>query len=65
MVTKKVDNEDKTTLPIRQGGTNRIMLDKTQYKNGIEFNYKELGQRGGWIINESGLYSLILSIKFN
>lgn len=41
------------------------MLDKTQYQNGIEFNYKELGQRGGWIINESGLYSLILSIKFN
>lgn len=41
----------------------RKMLDKTQYENGIEFNYKELGQRGGWIINESGLYSLILSSK--
>ena len=37
----------------------RIMLDsKTQYRFGIE-----LGQRGGWIINESGLYSLILSSK--
>ena len=23
----------------------------------------ELGQRGGWLINESGLYSLILSSK--
>lgn len=41
----------------------RIMLDKTQYENGIEFDYKQLGQRGGWIINESGLYSLILSSK--
>lgn len=48
---RHIDNED------------RIMLDKTQYQNGIEFNYKELGQRGGWIINESGLYSLILSSK--
>lgn len=37
----------------------RLMLDgKTQSQFGIE-----LGQRGGWIINESGLYSLILSSK--
>lgn len=37
----------------------RIMLDsKTQSQIGIE-----LGQRGGWVINESGLYSLILSSK--
>ena len=36
----------------------RKMIDKTQYQNGIE-----LGQRGGWIINESGLYSLILGSK--
>ena len=43
----------------------RKMLDKTQYENGIEFDYKELGQRGGWIINESGLYSLILSSKLH
>lgn len=41
----------------------RIMLDKTQYENGIKFDYKQLGQRGGWIINESGLYSLILSSR--
>jgi len=38
----------------------RIMLSKTQYQNGIELNYKELGQRGGWLINESGFYSLVL-----
>lgn len=41
----------------------RIMLDKTQYENGIEFDYKQLGQRGGWIINESGMYSLVMSSK--
>lgn len=43
-IIRHVDDED------------RIMLDsKTQYRFGIE-----LGQRGGWIINESGLYALIL-----
>lgn len=51
-ITRHVDVED------------RIMLDtETQYQNGIEFDYKLLGQRGGWLINESGLYSLILSSK--
>lgn len=39
------------------------MFSKTQYENGIEFDYKLLGQRGGWIINESGFYSLVLSSK--
>ena len=42
----------------------RIYFDaKTQYENGIEFDYKTLGQRGGWIINEPGFYSLVLSSK--
>ena len=37
----------------------RLMVDgKTQSQFGIE-----LGQRGGWLINESGVYSLILSSK--
>lgn len=37
----------------------RKMIDgKTQSRFGIE-----LGQRGGWLINESGLYSLILTSK--
>lgn len=46
-VVDHVDDED------------RMMLTgKTQSSFGIE-----LGQRGGWIINESGLYSLILSSK--
>lgn len=35
----------------------RLMVG-TQYQNGIE-----LGQRGGWLINESGLYSLITASK--
>lgn len=50
-ITRHVDDED------------RVMLTETQYQNGIEFDYKQLGQRGGWLINESGLYSLILSSK--
>lgn len=37
----------------------RHMIDRTtQSQIGIE-----LGQRGGWLVNESGLYSLILSSK--
>jgi len=37
----------------------RLMLNrKTQSQFGIE-----LGQRGGWLVSESGLYSLILSSK--
>lgn len=37
----------------------RMMMDgKTQSQFGIE-----LGQRGGWLINESGLYNLVLSSK--
>ena len=46
-VTDHVDEED------------RLMLNrKTQSQFGIE-----LGQRGGWLVSESGLYSLILSSK--
>ncbi|MCD8180746.1 MAG: phage antirepressor KilAC domain-containing protein [Firmicutes bacterium] len=46
-IVDRIDNDD------------RVMIDgKTQSQFGIE-----LGQRGGWIINESGLYSLILSSK--
>lgn len=46
-VTDRVDEDD------------RLMVDsKTQSQIGTE-----LGQRGGWLINESGLYSLILSSK--
>ena len=33
----------------------------TQYRFGIEFDYRALGQRGGWLINESGFYSLVLA----
>lgn len=46
-IVRHVDNED------------RIMLNKAQYQNGIKLNYRELGQRGGWLINESGFYSLV------
>ena len=46
-IVRHVDEEDRKNVD-----------NGTQYRYGIE-----LGQRGGWIINESGLYSLILSSK--
>lgn len=46
-IIRHVDAEDRKTLDA-----------KTQYHFGIE-----LGQRGGWLINESGLYSLVMSSK--
>ena len=37
-----------------------IFVDgKTRHQFGVDFNYKELGQRGGYLVNESGLYSLV------
>ena len=42
------DNEDK------------VYVDKTHNHFGYEFDYKQLGQRGGWLVNESGMYALIL-----
>lgn len=42
----------------------RIYIDrKTHPEFKDKIDYKELGQRGGWIINESGLYSLIFGSK--
>lgn len=43
-----VDDEDKI-----------LVNSKTQSDFAIEFSPKELGQRGGWLINESGFYSLV------
>lgn len=41
-----------------------LFLDKNvQFKQGVSFNYKELGQRGGYLVNESGLYQLIAKSK--
>ena len=46
-------------IPDHVDEEDRKMVDgKTQSQFGIE-----LGQRGGWLINESGLYSLVLSSK--
>lgn len=47
MIVDRVDEEDRKRID-----------SKTQSQIRIE-----LGQRGGWVINESGLYSLILSSK--
>lgn len=46
-IVDRVDEEDR-----------KMITSETQSQIGIE-----LGQRGGWLINESGLYSLILSSK--
>ena len=40
-----------------------ILFDKTHPRNGVEMDYKELGQRGGYLINESALYALIFGSK--
>ena len=34
---------------------------KTQFHSVIEFNYKELGQRGGYLINQYGVIQLIMN----
>ena len=34
---------------------------KTQVQNGLEFNYKELGQRGGYLINQYGVIQLVMN----
>lgn len=52
VVTDRIDEDD------------RIFVDKKLVLElGISFDYKELGQRGGWIINESGMYTLIFDSK--
>lgn len=51
-VTEKVDEDD------------RFYIDaKSHPEIKDEINYRELGQRGGWVVNESGLYSLIFNSK--
>lgn len=40
-----------------------VVDEKTQPLGGAEFNYKELGQRGGYLVNESGMYALIFGSK--
>lgn len=51
-VTERVDEDD------------RLYIDaKTLPEIGDKIDYRELGQRGGWIINESGLYAAIFGSK--
>lgn len=54
----------KNAIPSHVDEDDRVLVNaETQHRFSAEFSYKELGQRGGWLINESGLYSLILSSK--
>lgn len=34
---------------------------KSQVQNGLEFDYKELGQRGGYLINQYGVIQLVMN----
>ena len=44
----------------------KILLNsKTQSLIRTEFDYHQLGQRGGWLINESGFYSLVFGSKLS
>lgn len=50
--------------------SNHAILDHVESEDRINSktqgqNAPELGQRGGWLINESGLYSLVLSSKLH
>ena len=38
----------------------QLLSFKTQPQNGVQFNYKELGQRGGYLINEYAVIDLVL-----
>lgn len=51
-----VDDEDKVYL-----GTEKLSNETLPSFNDI--NPKELGQRGGWLINESGMYALTFGSK--
>lgn len=53
-ISKHVDEEDKL-----------LINSKTQSHFAIEFDYKQLGQRGGWLINESGFYSLVFGSELS
>ena len=65
LVGKDVANKlgyqsSKDTIIRRVDEEDRILFDKeTQRLYSAEFDYKQLGQRGGWLINESGFYALV------
>ena len=52
VLKQHVDEEDKI-----------LINSETHHLYGDKLYYKEIGQRGGWLINESGLYSLVLGSK--
>ena len=55
-IADHVDDDDKTYLGIEK------LSSKTE-SSFNDINPKELGQRGGWLINESGMYALIFGSK--
>lgn len=41
-------------------GDDFVLVDLTHPLTGVELDYKDLGQRGGYLVNESGFYALVL-----
>lgn len=60
-VTKQLGYSDYSkAIRVHIDDDDKIMLDKKLTDEmALSFNYKELGQRGGWMINEAGFYSLV------
>jgi len=56
-------NSNKTINDHLESDEKLLLNAKTQYQSGIKFSYKKLGQRGGYLINEAGIYELILSSR--
>ena len=60
-------DEDKTTTLIQGTGSNyksKALSDHVDDEDKLNNEtLSSLGQRSGWLVNESGLYSLILSSK--
>lgn len=57
-IADHVDDDDKVYLGNEELGS------KTE-PSFTDINPKELGQRGGWLINESGMYALIFGSKLD
>jgi len=59
-IAEKLDYQNITDALSRHvDEDDKLFFDKTHSGITTEFNYKQLGQRGGWLINESGFYSLV------
>ena len=54
-IADHVDDDDKVYI-----GTEKL---SSETESSFDINPKDMGQRGGWLINESGMYALIFGSK--